>query len=553
MRHYLRETVSLKSDSRFRTRMTETGAIKLSIFPNSLKKILGLLPFDYWDGAQNQKIYVVDTNLFFECKSLEELPWSELVGEDIVLVVTQYVLDEIEKHKKRRESGRTKKRALKIATKMRPLILGEDASLVINKESPRVCLRLETLLRPSSRTENKLDQSIIDNKIVGCVDTLRTAGLDASILSHDGNAISTANSLSLPSKLIPDHWLLPLQDDDDTRENKKLKQELERLKKQEPEVKVSCLDDDGNILQHCEFVRKRFSPLEGVKIDELIEKLKENVAIETDFGSIDTTPKPRPLGFLAHRFITVTTFEPASEEEIADYQMRFSDWPGRCREYLENLHENLSRREKRSMMILDIENIGTRPAKSALFEFQTSENFGIMPPPISKKDDKGEGKKTYAPIALPPLPAPPKGQWKAEQRNFMTATEQLMGFAERNSFLDQDKISALSRNLALTPNISSRDPDAFYWKEGRSSVAQDYCALTCENWRHAMEPETFRFELYPDGNDDTIKGALTCQIHAENLSRPKKLTIPVTFNIVQSEISELAERLVNDLISTQGK
>jgi hypothetical protein len=55
---------------------------------------------------------VADTNLFFECKSLDQLPWSELGADPIVILLTKPVPDEIDKHKK--GGGRTRERAIAI-------------------------------------------------------------------------------------------------------------------------------------------------------------------------------------------------------------------------------------------------------------------------------------------------------------------------------------------------------------------------------------------------------------------------------------------------------
>jgi hypothetical protein len=70
---------------------------------------------------------VADTNLFFECKALEELPWSELGYESIVILLTKPVLDEIDKHKK--ANGRTRKRALEIFKRVRGMLTTATTNL----------------------------------------------------------------------------------------------------------------------------------------------------------------------------------------------------------------------------------------------------------------------------------------------------------------------------------------------------------------------------------------------------------------------------------------
>ncbi len=57
-----------------------------------------------------EHLYVADTNLFFEAKRLEDLPWDELGVDPIVVALTKPVQAEIDRHKK--GGGRTRKRAL---------------------------------------------------------------------------------------------------------------------------------------------------------------------------------------------------------------------------------------------------------------------------------------------------------------------------------------------------------------------------------------------------------------------------------------------------------
>src|SRR5882762_2938177 len=63
---------------------------------------------------------VADTNLFFEFKPLGQLPWGELGGDPVVILLTKPVLDEIDRHKK--GTGRTRDRALDIFNRFRTML-----------------------------------------------------------------------------------------------------------------------------------------------------------------------------------------------------------------------------------------------------------------------------------------------------------------------------------------------------------------------------------------------------------------------------------------------
>ena len=67
--------------------------------------------------ANLEHIFVADTNLFFECKRLEDISWEDLGVEPIVVVLTKPVIGEIDKHK--RSGTRTRKRALEISGRIR--------------------------------------------------------------------------------------------------------------------------------------------------------------------------------------------------------------------------------------------------------------------------------------------------------------------------------------------------------------------------------------------------------------------------------------------------
>ena len=95
--------------------------------------------------------------------------------------------------------------------------------------------------RPSPELENQLDYSKPDDEVVGCFHryTREQEGSDVRLLTHDGGPmmmVATAKGLGLPFEPIPDNWLLPPENNPMERENVRLKEEVNRLKKTEPEL-----------------------------------------------------------------------------------------------------------------------------------------------------------------------------------------------------------------------------------------------------------------------------------------------------------------------------
>ena len=95
---------------------------------------------------------------------------------------------------------------------------------------------------------------------------------------------------------------------------------------------------------------------------------------------------------------------------------------------------------------------------------------------------------------------------------------------------------------------AGRDPDAFYYKPGRSNNFDESFMLECEQWRHATDEESFDGELYVNGDRGTVSGALECEIHAENLPIPSVSKIPVRITVHRVSVSEYASDLVSKLV-----
>ena len=139
---------------------------------------------------------VPDTNLFFECIRLEDLPWSEIGEDSIEIVLTKPVLDEIDRHKK--GNGRTKKRAFDTFKRIRPILHGQCEELLIRETRPTVKLVLATLLLPGAGLSEALDLQKVDDRLVALVAGLVDIGRNALLLTHDAGPAATARSLNVP-------------------------------------------------------------------------------------------------------------------------------------------------------------------------------------------------------------------------------------------------------------------------------------------------------------------------------------------------------------------
>ena len=152
-----------------------------------------------------------DTNLFLQCRSLKELPWSKWSGyEEIRLVVCRPVQREID-NRKNQGNDRVGKRARKTHGLFREIVTGKEACGLVREAEPRVKLTVEPEWTPAQESNDPLDYSKTDDEIIGCLKSFVAAhpGVDARLLTHDSGPMATARMVSLSFEPVPDDWLLP--------------------------------------------------------------------------------------------------------------------------------------------------------------------------------------------------------------------------------------------------------------------------------------------------------------------------------------------------------
>jgi hypothetical protein len=100
---------------------------------------------------------------------------------------------------------------------------------------------------------------------------------------------------------------------------------------------------------------------------------------------------------------------------------------------------------------------------------------------------------------------------------------------------------------SLTPHDRRRDPNGFFYKPDRPSEPGESFAVECEQWRHGMGPESFVGEILFDTDQNDIRGALRCEVHAGNLSSPVKAQFPVRITVRKVGSYERAQDLLQKL------
>ena len=487
-----------------------------------------------------------DTNVFIQCKPLEELDWSEWRDfSEIHLLVSRPVQREID-DQKNRGNNRVANRARATYRLFRKLIDGRRDYEVIKTSTPVVKLYLEGPSRPSPELEDTLDFSKSDDQIIGCLHKFRqdNQGADARLLTYDGGPMMTAYSLGIPYVAVKDDWLLDPENNELERENARLKEHITQLERAEPQFKIGLFDEDGETVEKLNIEHLIYEPLSESDIETLMDSLTSRFPMRTNFSPGEPAEDDRSITvgeWLDRKFAS----SPPKDEDITKYRDQdYPRWVRECREILSGVHSDFQRETGQPTFEVFVTNEGTRPGNDALVVIEATGNFKICPPPYKgdlDEDPKGE-------LALPRPPRPPTGPQIPNALNAFSGVNRIV---ESINVLQRTMNPVNSEPFRLSPSLrpldQHRDPNGFFYKPVRPSEPVESFAVESEQWRHGMGPEPFVGEIFFDTDRNEIRGALKCEVHAGNLSSPVRAQFPVRITVRKVGSYKRARDLVQKL------
>lgn len=499
--------------------------------------------------------FFADTNLFIQCRALAELDWSAWASFDEVhVIVSRPVQREID-YRKNKGSDRVGDRS-RVTNKMfREIIQSDKDHMVIRDASPCVKLFIKPEYSHDPDLAGRLDYGERDDQIIGTISTFKkqNPGADVRLLTDDGTPMATAKSLQIAVAEIPEAWLLPPEKTEAEKKLHSVQAELTRLKKAEPEFRIACLDAEGKPVERLEYALERFEALSDSEVGSLMLRITERFPMATDFGRREPGEMKLPDGPFASIFAVKQVFVPATDEEIAAYRAKHSQWLQSCSAILRDYHDTLNQQSGPPAFCFVAVNEGIRPGKDALITIEAKGDFLIMPPPRKRHEDEDEedadAEKPTRPFELPQPPTPPRGSWRNEHMSSIEALNRgLLGYPGLGG--DPSAIGFLERSLM--PSLHhirppDHDPNGFYYKPERPMRPQPAFSLECEQWRHGDEEEDFAGEIHFARDKAGVAGVLECEIHAENLSEIAVLRVPVRITVASVSVIARAERLVQAL------
>ena len=486
-----------------------------------------------------------DTNVFLQCKNLNELDWSAWSDfDEIHLIVCHVVQREIDRHKTGHK-GRSTKRARSTASRFRKIILGHPGSDVVRREKPLVFLYVDHQYSHSSTLP--LDYTINDNQLVGTVHAASVANPrdDVRLVTHDTFPLATARGLGLKAEVVPDEWLLPPETTTHEKTIRELQARLDLLRAQEPRCTIEWLDIKDNDLQIIEHEHSHFPAIDDAAVSQLLQRIEAEFPLQTDFGMSAPqrrTVEPRHIPIVQYQ----EEYVPAKEEDIKQYREKYSEWIDECRTMLANYHFNLQRIVRRKRALLALKNVGTRPAKDALVTLTVGGQFHIVVHDDSSADLAPNAPDYELERHIGKHPNPPRGRWVSS----LSQLTAVLGSMNWNA-IDSLTPSGGHTSSFRIPEIPSvgNDPNEFYFSDGNPGTPEQYIRLGCDQWRHGGSHERFAVEITGIGSNDR-KGVVTCRVEATNLSESVTKVIPVA--IVAREMDTISHA-VRDLDSVLRK
>ena len=480
-----------------------------------------------------------DTNLFIQCLPLQDIDWTRWDDFDEVhLLVCRPVQREIDKQKNR-GNDRVGQRARKVHGMFRDIAIGENGRQLFRESSPRVELHLEALGKPSPELEDQLDYGKPDDEIVGCCHRYSRDNVNADVrlLTHDGGPMMTARSLGLSFEPIPEDWILPPENNPAERENTRLKEEVNRLKKTEPEFLIQCVDATGQEVAALECECQVFEPLGQSDLSELFGRLKDLWPTCEDFGPREGKKPPEftsPTQSL--RSALSPHFVPASQEAITRYRDHdYPKWLKDCLGVFRQLHLALQQQAARPTLRFIAANVGTRPGTDALVDIAATGSFKVSPPWEKIAERPLAAQQPRSRLSSPPKP--PQGRWASFQSMFGGRGDRIGSFPP-----------LVRPDLLLNSLEHQRDPNRFYYKPELPKSSANSFSLECQQWRHGTSDECFDVELWFGNADERVKGVVECVVHAGNLSTPAKKAVRINVKTIRGDTKSYAAALIDSLL-----
>lgn len=202
---------------------------------------------------------VLDSNIFLHYQWYEEIPWKDELGcDDVAIVITSVVLDEIDKVKDE-DKGKVQKRAKMVSSKLGGYLLdGVQGKYTVKYIE---C----AYASEADKQQYNLDRN--DNQILFSILKSGLATSDVCVVSSDNSMLIKAKQYGFKVHRLDEKYRLHEELSKEEKEVKELKAELDRMKNRLP--KPELLFEDGS--NHIQIARTVLDDIEAIVRKKMTE------------------------------------------------------------------------------------------------------------------------------------------------------------------------------------------------------------------------------------------------------------------------------------------
>jgi len=469
------------------------------------------------------KVLFPDTNLFLQCYPVKQLPWEQISGDDVLLLVSRPVQSEIDELK---QSGNSRKaqRARKATSFFRQML--KDNNIVIREGKPHVEISFSPPLSQDNFSDYNLNPSRPDDQIV--FEALIYRGnhreRDVALLTHDTGPAVTAKSVGLPYVMIPDEWLLPPETDSRDKRINELELRIKELEKAYPQIEISFLDTDNKIINFIPIKLPKYQSITEAQINSIMETIKTKFPMATNFNVQPNAISHDIMNALTAKFLRPT------QEQIDQYTNKdYPRWLEKVEELLRTLHTRLDLKFRNISLFISMSNVGNVPAEGLIVDFMLHNGFIL--PPSSEFLNEEENPRNIS-LAFPNPPPAPRAQF---------STRRIPSFP----FLQSPATDLLNTNVMS--GLGQRDKYSFYWTPNKPTTMMDRWTLECDEFRHQTRAEVFELSLHFPPDFTQKKTALETIATAKNLPKPVKSVLSIEIEHITEDASEYVYSLIDGM------
>jgi hypothetical protein len=469
------------------------------------------------------KVLFPDTNLFLQCNAIEQLPWEEISEDDILLLISRPVQNEIDELK---QSGNSRKaqRARKATSLLRRIL--EDGNLVVRQRKPHVEISFSPRRSGNDFRDYGLNLSRPDDQVIFEALVYRAShkGYDVAVLTHDTGPAVTAKSVGLPYTIIPDEWLLPPEPDSRDKRIGELERRIRELERTCPQIEIEFLDTDHGIINSLPITLPKYQPIAEPQIGSIMEILRTRFPMTTDFN-VQPSTLPRDLASL-----WVGKLCQPSQEQIDQYTNRdYPEWLEDAQELLRTLHAKLDLKSRNANLFISMSNTGNVPAEGLIVDFVLHNGF-LSPPPSEFPGEEQTPQNTSLAFANPPRP--PRAQFPTKGIFPFP-----FGLPPTTGLLNAHVLSGLAQH----------DKYGFYWTPKEPTTMMHRWTLECDEFRHQAEPKVFELSLHFPPDFTSKKAGLKTTVTAKNLPKPVTSVLPIEIEHTIRAAAEYAYSLIDEI------